>query len=156
MLFFTHKLVVHVLACTQAITHIKWRRLDFVAILTSHNSPTPISLVLLAQLQAYNDFTKNQILKVICSVIALIKNLKFLQFCYLGWQVLILKSLNCATKKIWLSNFQNLLISMSYNHSRNLKEFKIFDMTPVGWTAQGFWDLKTRFGQTEPKSLIKP
>ena len=112
VLFLTYiKLVVHVLACTQAITHIKWRRLDFVAILTSHNSPTPISLILLAQLQAYNDFRINQILKVICSIIALIKNLKFLQFCYLGWQVLILKSLNCARKKdmaIKFSKFTHL------------------------------------------------
>ena len=58
--------------------------LDFLVILASHNSPinlfrTSISLVLLAQLQAYNDFRNNQTLRVICSVMALIQNLKFLK-----------------------------------------------------------------------------
>ena len=97
---------------------------------------TPIYLVLPAQLQAYNDFEKNQLLRAIYYVMALIQNLRFVQFCYFGLLVLILiKSATLQGKKIWPSNFQNFLISMSYNHSRNLKEFKIFDLTLIVWST---------------------
>ena len=31
------------------------------------------------------------------------------------------------------SNFQEFLFLMSYVNDKNLKEFKIFDLTPIGW-----------------------
>lgn len=67
----------------------------FLAILASHLTLINLqnTLVLLIQIQTYTDFRKNQTLKVICSVLALLQNLKFLQFCYPSWQVLILKLL---------------------------------------------------------------
>ena len=44
-------------------------------------------------------------------------------------------------QRIWWSNFQNFLIWVSYNHSRNLKEFKIFDLAPIGWSTMEWTDV---------------
>ena len=89
----------------------------------------------LAQLQTYNYFRKNRVLTVICSVMALIQNLKFLQFCYLGWQVLILQLLRICKEERYELYVLSYMGYMSYNHSTNLKQFKIFDLTPIGWST---------------------
>ena len=71
---------------------------DFLVILASHNPPINLQNTHIFGFAGttpslYNDFRKNLTLKVICSVMALIQNLKFFQFSYLSWQVLTLKLL---------------------------------------------------------------
>ena len=44
--------------------------------------------------------------------------------------------------KICPSKFLNFLISMSYNHSRNLKEFKISDLIPIRWSTMEWTSLQ--------------
>ena len=55
-------------------------------------------------------------------------------------------------QRIWWSNFQNFLIWVSYNHSRNLKEFKIFDLAPIGWSTMEWTDVNQSILASERRS----
>ena len=92
---------------------------DFLVILASHNPSINLQNTHIFDFAGttpsllYNDFRKNLTLRVICSVMALIQNLKFFIFLPQLTSIDIKIAITLQGKKIWPSNFQNFLISMS-------------------------------------------
>ena len=65
-------------------------------------------------------------------------NLKIVIFANSGKFLDFLAILTTPNSPVNLQNISIIsisVISMSYNHSRSLKGFKIFDWTPIGWSA---------------------